>query len=87
HDGKIAMAHYAQTTDEHFARAAAESTAEKCGAFSDARTAQKATQQVPAENRIIRKESSQGVEGFPDTAEVCDMLPTCVDSSSGAGGI
>jgi len=80
HDAKVSLKHYAQTTEDHFERAAG-------GAESGALEAQKPAQQPPAGKRRERQSSPEDEDGEAITASPCDTLRHTAQSSSGEGGI
>lgn len=80
HDPKVCLKHYAQTTDEHFDRAAG-------GAQSGAPGARNPAQQAAAGSRNNRKASAERERGNRITASPCDGLRNSANVSSGAGGI
>ena len=80
HDAQVSLKHYAQTTEDHFDRAAG-------GAKSGATKAQKAAQHVHAG---IRRESKQvgvttGIAG--EFADSCDLMRDIEQMLNGEGGI
>ena len=80
HDAKVSLKHYAQTTEDHFQRAAG-------GAQSGAVVAQKAAQQSAVGNRGESKSSPENEEGEALTASPCESLPLGAHVFSGEGGI
>ena len=80
HDAKVSLKHYAQTTEEHFDRAAS-------GAESGAREARKPAQQPPAGNRGEWKSPPVNTGGEVVVASPCDVPRDSVQTSSGEGGI
>src|SRR5262249_57095119 len=80
HDAKVSLKHYAQTTEEHFDRAAG-------GAQSGAGGAQKPAQQPTAGNRRKSKSPPENTDGEAVIASPCDSLRDTAQVFSGAGGI
>ena len=80
HDAKVSLKYYAQTTEDHFDRAAG-------GAESGARAAQKPAQQAAAGHRRERKSSPENEAGEAVDASPCGSLHLPASSSSGEGGI
>src|SRR5262249_6563555 len=80
HDAKVSLKHYAQTTEDHFDRAAG-------GAKSGAREAQKPAQQATAGNRREQKSAPENDDGEAVIASPCGSLRHTAQSSSGEGGI
>jgi integrase len=81
HDAKVSLKHYAQTTEDHFDRAAGG------GAESGAPEAQKPAQQPAAGNRRERKSSPENEDGEAVNASPCDSSHHTAQSFSGEGGI
>ena len=77
HDPKVALKHYAQTTDEHFERAAK----------SAAPGLQKATQQAAAGRSGVSQPEATTSDGIGSYATGCDSMRLNDQASSGAGGI
>ncbi len=80
HDPKVSLKHYAQTTEDHFDRAAGGA---KCGAPA----AQDPAQQTTAGNRRERKDSSEAEDDEAVTASPCESLRYPQPAFSGGGGI
>jgi integrase len=80
HDAKVSLKHYAQTTDDHFDRAAS-------GARSGAPEAQNPAQQTTARNRGEWNESPENEAGEAVIASPCDSLRYAARAFSGGGGI
>src|SRR5262245_16562579 len=78
HDAKVSLKHYAQTTEDHFDRAAG-------GAESGAPEAQEPAQQSAAKNRTEWKSSSENANGEAVTASQCDSLRHTEQSSRREG--
>ena len=80
HDAKVSLKHYAQTTDDHFDRAA-------CGAKYGAPEAQNAAQQTTAGNRREWNESPEHEAGEAVIASPCGSLRYPAQALNGGGGI
>ncbi len=80
HDAKVSLKHYAQTTEDHFDRAAS-------GAESGAHEAQKPAQQRTAGNRGEPKSSPENADGEAFIASPCDWPRDTAQAFSGEGGI
>ncbi len=82
HDAKVGLKHYAQTTEDHFDRAAG-------AAKSGAQAAQNPAQQIAAGNRREWNESPQSEAGEAFSASPCDSLRHAAFALafSGEGGI
>src|SRR5262249_55754180 len=80
HDAKVSLKHYAQTTEEHFDRAA-------CGAKCGAPEAQNAAQQPTAGIRKEWNESPENEAGDTVSASQCGSLRSAAQLFSGGGGI
>ncbi len=75
HDAKVAIKHYAQTTDDHFERAAGK----KGGVKSGADVAQKEAQQVPAGIGREWEEEDLTPRELVTCAVSCDLIPDNTD--------
>src|SRR5262249_32646481 len=80
HDAKVSLKHYAQTTEEHFDRAAR-------GAESGARETQNRAQQVAAGNGRDSQDWSTTPEFVGSCAESCESQLLTASGLSGEGGI
>jgi hypothetical protein len=80
HDAKVSLKHYAQTTDDHFNRAAS-------GAECGAPEAQNAAQQTTAGNRRERNESPEDEARQVVIAFPCGSLRYIAEAFNGEGGI
>jgi len=80
HDAKVSLKHYAQTTDEHFERAAG-------AAESDALALQKAVQRPAAGNGSDSQSEDVNGDGVAICATPCESQRHTAHSSSGEGGI
>ncbi len=80
HDARVSLKHYAQTTDQHFERAAG-------GAESGAQAAHFPAQQVTAGNCREGKTSTQNEQGEAVIASPCGSLLGSAQAFSGEGGI
>lgn len=80
HDAKVSLKHYAQTTEEHFDRAAS-------GAKSGSQRAQNAAQRVPVASRAESNEDGANGDGVAVCATPRDSSRDTEHSSSGEGGI
>lgn len=77
HDPKVALKHYAQTTDEHFERAAK----------SAALGLQKAAQEAAAGRNEVSQTDAASGDGVGSYATICDSVRDYDQTFSGAGGI
>ncbi len=80
HDAKVSLKHYAQTTDEHFDRAAS-------GAESGSPNAQNTAQRGGAAIRPEVTEDGVNGDGLASCATACDSLRHNEHTFSGEGGI
>lgn len=80
HDAKVSLKHYAQTTEDHFDRAAG-------GAESGARASQNPAQQVPAGKRDEPQEQSELTEREPVYASSREIPRRAARPKNGEGGI
>jgi len=80
HDAKVSLKHYAQTTDEHFERAAS-------GAESGSPNAQNQAQRVDVGNRMEVTKDSPNDNGVASYATPCGLPQLPADTDSGEGGI
>jgi hypothetical protein len=83
HDAKVSLKHYAQTTDEHFERAARSAS----GAESGAPTAQNRAQQVSAGNGSDSHNRNTTPELAGLCASSCESQLIAAIALSGEGGI
>lgn len=79
HDAKVCLKHYAQTTEDHFKRAAG-------GAESGARVAQNPAQQSVVASCEDSHPSGANHDGINSSAKTCDSLPFTAQTISGEGG-
>ena len=80
HDAKVSLKHYAQTTEEHFERAAG-------GAKNGAPVAQKQAQRGDADSGGESHEWDTKPELVGSSAIPCDMQPVTAKGQNGGGGI
>ncbi|WP_149110269.1 hypothetical protein [Limnoglobus roseus] len=80
HDAKVCLKHYAQTTDDHYARAVG-------GAKSGAPEAQNKAQQTTAGNRKELRKREDITVNRGILTNPCDSLRNDAHMFSGAGGI
>ncbi len=80
HDAKVSLKHYAQTTEEHFVRAAG-------GAKSDAPVAQNAAQQAAAVSSTDSHDEGDEPTNLRVSATCCEKLPDAAKCQNGGSGI
>src|SRR5215831_16578342 len=80
HDAKVSLKHYAQTTEDHFDRAAS-------GAKSGAQEAQNQAQQVDADGGWESHKQDATEESVGTCATSCDSQAICAIDENGEGGI
>ncbi len=80
HDAKVSLKHYAQTTEEHFDRAAG-------GAKSGASEAQNPAQQADAGYGSESQELSTSPDLVGSSAIPCETQPFAAEGPNGEGGI